>query len=265
MGFRRQYGGEGAKCAVLERFDRANGPPCDAGDLFDGKVGDEAKRDDLPLVGCELEQRTVQHWVERLAGGRNRRLQRGQPAHDEALSAAMSMLIHEAVVRDREHPASQIIVTAPKATKAPSNANEHLAEHIFAVLGTCGPQVAMHRSSESGEDIIDRAFHGRLRVRPSSHAHWYSDCCHGSVVVLVLVVDSKVVDVSLSPVLLVVAVGSAATVVDDDASVTVGVVVCGSTEFAGATEGESGVMESSLSVSVPLAFPLPWPAHGGGP
>ena len=76
----RQCGGERAKGAVLEGFDRADGSPCDAGHLFDGKVGDKAERDDLPLVGCELEQRVVQPWVERLVGGRSRWLPRGLPA-----------------------------------------------------------------------------------------------------------------------------------------------------------------------------------------
>src|SRR6185295_13552903 len=116
-----------------------------------------------------------------------------------------------------------------KATEAPSNANKHLAENIFAVVGTGGPQVAEHRRSERGEDIVNRRFGGGL-VRPTFHSHRYSGCCHGAVVVLVLVVDSVVVDVPVSFVPLVVAVGSSGTVVVVGSAATV---VVGCTGFAG--------------------------------
>ena len=133
------------------------------------------------------------------------------------------MLIHEAVVGDREHPPPQILIAAPKTAQAPSNANKHLAEYIFALGGTSSSKVTMHRCSKRGEDIINPPL-DRSLVRPGFHPHWYSGCCHVVVVVVVLVVDSVVVEVVLSFVTLVVAVGSSWTVVVVGCAATVVVV-----------------------------------------
>jgi hypothetical protein len=176
------------------------------------------------------------------------------------------MLIHEAVVRDGEHPTSQIVVAAPKTTETTSDTNEHLAEHIFAVLDTPRPQVAMHRRSERGEDIIDRSFAGGPLVHPRSHSN--RGCCHGAVVATALVVESVVGGASLSLVPVVVTVGSATPVVVDGTSATVVVDGASATVVAVGTSevGESSSVSSvSLSFSLSVSFPLPWPAHGGGP
>jgi len=159
----------------------------------------------------------VQRWVERFVRARSRRLRCGQRAHEEPVPTAAAMLVDEAVVGDGEHPASQILVAAPEATEAASDANEDLAENIFALGGTRGSKVAMHRCSERGEDIINPPF-DRSRVRPGFHLHWYSGCCHDAVVVVV--VDSVVVVVVVSFVTLVVAVGSSGTVAVIDVALT---------------------------------------------
>jgi hypothetical protein len=149
---------------VLQRLHCAGRTAGDTGDILYRKVSNESQCHHFPLIRREFSERRDEVRVEGLYGF-TAIVQRQRP-YVQGMPMPAAMFVDEAVVGDGEHPSSQVVVSALEVVDSPCDANEDLADQVFALVPAGASQIAMHRGSKCDEHVIDRA-----RRRDAAH------CC----------------------------------------------------------------------------------------